>query len=149
MAGVTNAGRPGSAFVPGQTRRALGLGQRKRAVVRRTALGVPRATELLQPLALHAAVSFFLLALHLYLALRFGPGVTLGVGVAFTLLALILGGTGLGETLWPFIPWAWGWLPLTTGATLPFALLALGASAALSWLGAYTAGRLEAVTVSA
>lgn len=102
--------------------------------------------NLLEPLVLHAAVSFFLLALHLYLALRFSPGVTLGAGVVFTLLALILGGTGLGEALWPFIPWTWGWLPLTTDATLPFALSALGLGAVLSCLGAYAVGRLEATS---
>lgn len=99
--------------------------------------------NLLQPLVLHAAVSFFLLALYLLLALRFGPGVTLGAGAVFTLLALILGGTGLGWAVWPFVPWTWGWLPLTMHLALPFTLLALGLGAVLSWLGALVAGRLE------
>ena len=99
--------------------------------------------KLLGPLELYAAVSFFLLALNLYLALRFGPGVTLGAGTVSTLLALVLGGTDLGWRVWPFVPWTWGWLPLATHAALPFTLLALGLGALISWLGAFTAGRLE------
>lgn len=48
----------------------------------------------------------FLYVLHLFLALRFNKGVTIGLGVVESLLsALFL--TGLGDGIWIFLPAAW------------------------------------------
>ena len=50
--------------------------------------------------------SLFLYILHLFLALRFNKGVTIGTGIAESLLsALCL--TGLGDGIWICIPAAW------------------------------------------
>ena len=34
-------------------------------------------------------------------------GVSIGVGMGGMLIAAILGGTLLGDAIWPFVPWAW------------------------------------------
>ena len=44
---------------------------------------------------------------QLFLALRFGRTVTLTVGAVGTLLAALMQ-TGMGDGLWPFIPYGWG-----------------------------------------
>lgn len=50
--------------------------------------------------------NLFLYILHLFLALRFNKGVTIGVGIIESLLsALCL--TGLGDRVWIYIPAAW------------------------------------------
>lgn len=50
--------------------------------------------------------SLFLYILHLFLALRMNQGITIGIGIAESLLsALCL--TGLGERVWVYIPAAW------------------------------------------
>lgn len=50
--------------------------------------------------------NIFLYILHLFLALRFNKGVTIGLGVVESLLsALFL--TGLGDGIWIFVPAAW------------------------------------------
>lgn len=50
--------------------------------------------------------SVFLYILHLFLALRFHKGVTVGLGVAESLLSAVLM-TGLGEGVWIFVPAVW------------------------------------------
>lgn len=50
--------------------------------------------------------NLFLYILHLFLALRFNKGVTIGTGIVESLLsALCL--TGLGDAVWVYIPAAW------------------------------------------
>ena len=48
----------------------------------------------------------FLYVLHLFLALRFNKGVTIGLGIVESLLSALLL-TGLGDGIWIFIPVAW------------------------------------------
>lgn len=48
----------------------------------------------------------FLYVLHLFLALRFNKGVTIGLGIVESLLSALLL-TGLGDGIWVFIPVAW------------------------------------------
>lgn len=48
-----------------------------------------------------------LAALSLWLAFAAGMGVSVGVGMGGMLIAAILGGTLLGDAIWPFVPWAW------------------------------------------
>ena len=50
--------------------------------------------------------NIFLYALHLFLALRFNKGVTIGLGIVESLLSALLL-TGLGDGIWIFIPVAW------------------------------------------
>ncbi|MCI9315818.1 MAG: lantibiotic immunity ABC transporter MutG family permease subunit [Lachnospiraceae bacterium] len=53
-----------------------------------------------------AGGSFFLYLWHMFLALRFNRGVTIGLGIAGSLLAAVLL-TGLGDGIWFLIPAAW------------------------------------------
>ena len=93
-------------------------------------------------LILHASVSFLLLALHLLLAVRFGAGMSLGVGTVMTLLALILGATGLGDGVWPFFPWVWVWSPIAFGVFItPFVVVAVVLGLGLTWMGSSVAKR--------
>lgn len=48
-----------------------------------------------------------LAALHLWLAFAAGLGVSVGVGIGGVLVAAMIGGTLLGDGIWPFVPWAW------------------------------------------
>ncbi len=48
-----------------------------------------------------------LAALHLWLAFAAGLGVSVGVGIGGVLVAALIGGTLLGDGIWPFVPWAW------------------------------------------
>ena len=48
----------------------------------------------------------FLHVLHLFLALRFNKGVTIGLGIMESLMSALLL-TGLGDGIWIFIPVAW------------------------------------------
>lgn len=48
-----------------------------------------------------------LAALHLWLAFAAGLGVSVGVGIGGMLVAALIGGTLLGDGIWPFVPWAW------------------------------------------
>ncbi|MBB6015988.1 hypothetical protein ACFP9V_11410 [Deinococcus radiopugnans] len=95
---------------------------------------LPRPAPLLTLLALS---SFALLAFHLWLAMRFSPAVTLGVGLIGTLLAALLGGTGLGAGLWPFFPWVWASvLTFTeTAALWPYLLALAVLGGVFFWLG--------------
>ncbi|NQX46487.1 lantibiotic immunity ABC transporter MutG family permease subunit [Paenibacillus tritici] len=49
----------------------------------------------------------FLYLLHLTVSLRFGRGASIGIGISGSLVAALML-TGLGDTLWPYIPFAWG-----------------------------------------
>ena len=67
---------------------------------------------------------------HLWLAVRWHIGVALAAGAVGTLLALVVGGTGLSNLLWPVVPWAWA----ATGAATPTRLaccLILGTGASV------------------
>lgn len=48
----------------------------------------------------------FLYLLHGFISLRFGRGASIGIGIAGSLIAALLL-TGLGEGLWPYVPFAW------------------------------------------
>lgn len=48
-----------------------------------------------------------LAAFHLWLAFAAGLGVSVGVGMGGLLVAALIGGTLLGDVVWPFVPWAW------------------------------------------
>lgn len=88
-------------------------------------LGKPLEPVVLR-FSLFALTCFALLSFHLWLAVRFSPAVTLGAGIVTTLLAAILGSTGLGAGIWPFFPWIWVQvLPLTEGVPLWPYLVAL------------------------
>lgn len=53
-----------------------------------------------------------LMSLHLWIAMRFGAGACMGLGIAGVILAALIGSTGLGTTIWPVVPWAWPfWIP--------------------------------------
>lgn len=45
--------------------------------------------------------------LQLYLSLAFGLGASLGAGGAGLLISAIMGTTTIGNTIWPYVPWAW------------------------------------------
>ncbi|QOS81897.1 lantibiotic immunity ABC transporter MutG family permease subunit [Paenibacillus sp. JNUCC31] len=51
--------------------------------------------------------NIFLYLLHLAISLRFGRGASIGVGIAGSLVAALML-TGLGDAIWPYIPFAWG-----------------------------------------
>lgn len=64
--------------------------------------------------------------LHLYLSLKFGRGSSIGMGITGSLImALML--TGLGDGIWPYVPYSWGgrftslWTVYASGAALPSA----------------------------
>lgn len=93
-------------------------------------------------LTLLALSSFALLAFHLWLAARFSPTVTLGVGMIATLLAALLGGTGLGAGLWAFFPWVWAKVLAHSGvAPWPYLLALVALGALFGWLGTRAAVR--------
>ncbi len=50
--------------------------------------------------------NIFLYIWHMFLALRAGKGISLGVGIAESLLSAVLL-TGLGDSIWIFVPAAW------------------------------------------
>ncbi|OKP83177.1 hypothetical protein A3842_09250 [Paenibacillus sp. P3E] len=53
------------------------------------------------------AGSLALCVLHLYLALAFGLGASVGAGGAGLLVAAIIGTTSIGDAIWPYVPWSW------------------------------------------
>lgn len=53
------------------------------------------------------ASNIVLYLLHFAVSLRFGRGLSIGIGITGSLLAALML-TGLGDILWPFIPFAWG-----------------------------------------
>ena len=50
--------------------------------------------------------NIFLYILHLFLAIRFNKGVTISLGIVESLLSALLL-TGLGDSVWVFVPAAW------------------------------------------
>lgn len=48
----------------------------------------------------------FLYLLHLFISFRFGKGASIGLGIVGVLVAALMR-TGLGDSIWEFIPWAW------------------------------------------
>lgn len=48
-----------------------------------------------------------LAALYLWLAFAAGMGAVVGAGMGGMLVAAFIGGTLLGDAIWPVIPWAW------------------------------------------
>ena len=105
-------------------------------------IGAPLSTVVALFIA-QEGVSFLLLALYLFLAIRFGAGLTLGAGIFFTLFAVLFGGSGLGEGIWPFFPWVWGWIPPRIGFTTPFTLLAILFGVLFSWAGSQEATKFK------
>ena len=87
--------------------------------------------------SLYALTLLALLTFHLWLAVRFSNGVTLGVGIIMTLLALILGSTGLGAGIWKFFPWLWARVvPFSEHVSAwPFLLTLVAMGGVFSWLG--------------
>ncbi|WP_042196505.1 lantibiotic immunity ABC transporter MutG family permease subunit [Paenibacillus camerounensis] len=65
----------------------------------------------------------FLYLLHGFISLRFGRGPSIGIGIAGSLIAALLL-TGLGEGIWPYVPFAWAarftsiWTVTSSGAAL-------------------------------
>lgn len=58
--------------------------------------------------ALLAAIGALpLIALHLWFGLGAGWGASVGAGGAGLLVGAIVGATGVGDRIWPFVPWAW------------------------------------------
>lgn len=94
---------------------------------------------------LYALTLFALLSFHLWLAARWSTGATLGVGIVATLLAAILGGTGLGGGIWPFFPWIWARVlpePDLAGVTVwPYLVTLLALGGLFGWLGERAAVR--------
>lgn len=48
-----------------------------------------------------------LLALHLWVSFAWGMGASVGISIGGLLMAALMGLTGLGSKIWPFIPWTW------------------------------------------
>lgn len=105
--------------------------------------GTPRATAVeLTALAITTGTS--LTWWHLWLAIRWHLGVALAAGAVGTLLALVVGGTGLSNTLWLAVPWAWAATATATPTRFVCALvLGFGFSATLL-LACRRAGRRAA-----
>lgn len=100
---------------------------------------------------LAAAGSLPLIALHQWLGLAAGWGASAGAGGAGLLAAAIVGATGVGDRIWPFMPWAWpvrlSQVPiaphLPDGALMPGLILSLTLFAALAAGGMAWFGRWE------
>lgn len=78
--------------------------------------GFATAALMLAGLAPVTALTFGLLSIttgwmlicwHFWLVLRTGVGVAVASGSVGALVGLVVGGTGLAGTLWPFAPWTW------------------------------------------
>ncbi|UQZ35300.1 lantibiotic immunity ABC transporter MutG family permease subunit [Paenibacillus sp. PK3_47] len=92
--------------------------------------------------------SIFLYLLHSFLSLRYGKGLSIGTGIVGSLVAALLL-TGLGDGIWPFVPFAWGarfsslWSVYTSGVTLSSSVSGLDAG-----IAACAAGTLLAAVLS-
>jgi ABC-2 type transport system permease protein len=91
--------------------------------------------------------NIFLYLLHLTASLQFGRGTSIGTGLAGSLVsALML--TGLGDSIWPYIPFAWGvrfislWTIHASGITLSPAVSGLNTGIAVCIPGTITASLL-------
>lgn len=89
----------------------------------------------------------FLYLLHLTASLRFGRGASIGVGIVGSLVAALML-TGLGDTIWPYIPFAWGvrfislWTIHASGTMLSPAVSGLSAGITVWLLGTILAALL-------
>jgi hypothetical protein len=97
---------------------------------------------------LAAATGALLTCWHLWLTVRAGIGTAVAVGAIGTLLALVVGGTGLANRLWLFIPWAWASTG-TSPAHLIWCLPATGALIAGLMLGCRSAAGAAAARTQA
>ncbi|MER7082357.1 hypothetical protein SAMN02982929_00845 [Saccharopolyspora kobensis] len=97
------------------------------------AAGLPLAHT--WPIALTGAVvGAMLTAAGLWLAVRTSLVISVTVAVIGVLLGILIGGTGLQQHLWPFVPWAWAnlldlprmsiTLPVSAVATVAFGFAA-------------------------
>ncbi|MDA3650137.1 hypothetical protein LZ318_01695 [Saccharopolyspora indica] len=101
------------------------------------AAGLPPAHA--WPVALTGAVvGAMLTAAGLWLAIRASLVISVAVAVIGVLLGILIGGTGLQQHLWPFVPWAWAnlldlprmsiTLPVSAAATAAFTFAAVRAA---------------------
>lgn len=61
-----------------------------------------------------------LLVLHYWISYAWGFGPSIGIGGVGLLIAALMA-TSIGDTVWPYVPWAWPVrLPLLTGAYLTY-----------------------------
>ncbi|WP_405105397.1 lantibiotic immunity ABC transporter MutG family permease subunit [Paenibacillus sp. FSL K6-1217] len=90
----------------------------------------------------------FLYLLHLTVSLRFGRGASIGIGISGSLIAALML-TGLGDTLWPYIPFAWGsrfislWVLGRTGLTVSPAVSGLNTGLWICIIATIMAGLLS------
>lgn len=94
--------------------------------------------------------NLFLYLLHLSISLYAGKGPSIGLGIAESLVAALLL-TGLGDSIWTFIPCGWGvrfttlWTLYTTGADLASASPQIHTAIAVCLLGTALAFLLSCV----
>ncbi|WP_340026455.1 lantibiotic immunity ABC transporter MutG family permease subunit [Paenibacillus sp. FSL K6-1096] len=94
------------------------------------------------------ASNILLYLVHFALSLRFGRGISIGIGITGSLLAALML-TGLGDILWPYIPFAWGGRFLSllelrhSGSWQPFADTGLAAGVSVCIAGTIAAGVLS------
>lgn len=94
------------------------------------------------------ASNILLYLVHFALSLRFGRGASIGIGITGSLLAALML-TGLGDILWPYIPFAWGGRLLSllelhhSGLRLSFAETGLGTGLSICIIGTIAAGLLS------
>lgn len=114
--------------------------------------GILQQDRLGMPFYLTGAVilftsNMFLYLLHLTASLRFGRGASIGMGIVGSLVAALML-TGLGDTIWPYIPFAWGvrfislWTIHASGTTLSPAVSGLNAGITVWLLGTILAALL-------
>ncbi|WP_310551391.1 lantibiotic immunity ABC transporter MutG family permease subunit [Paenibacillus glufosinatiresistens] len=92
--------------------------------------------------------NMFLYLLHSYISLRLGRGPSIGIGIGGSLTAALML-TGLGEGIWPYVPFAWGvrlisvWTLHWAGTSLPLRELQADAGIAGCILATLTAAVLS------
>ncbi|MFE7202602.1 hypothetical protein ACFU8R_20230 [Pseudonocardia alni] len=68
--------------------------------------GLP-VLDALRTVGVGMVVATMLTTVHLWCAVRFSVAVTIAVGIAGTVTALLVGGTEMQELWWPLTPWSW------------------------------------------
>ena len=110
--------------------------------------GSPWASAL-ELAALAATTGTALILWHLWLAVRWHIGVALAAGAVGTLLALVVGGTGLSNLLWPVVPWAWAAIGAVTPTRLACCLILGTGTSVVLLLACRRAGqRAAAISLS-
>lgn len=99
--------------------------------------------------ALLATTGMALTSWHLWLAVRWHPAVALAAGAVGTLLALVVGGTGLANRLWAVVPWAWPATGTATPTRLVVCLSLSTTAGVLLFLACRRAGTRAASTTTA